>query len=60
LATQYVGATRRVAPTKANGKAKKPKEYPALTEAELVELPEGWCKDKMGNLTFQITDGTHI
>ena len=52
LLAQTVRATRRVAPTTANGKTKKPKELPPLTEAELAELPqlpEGWRWNSMIN-----------
>jgi len=43
-------------------KPKKMKELPPLTEEELKktpELPEGWGRDKLNNLTFFITDGKH-
>ena len=43
-------------------KPKKMKELLPLTEKELKktpELPEGWGRDKLNNLTFFITDGKH-
>lgn len=61
LAQIKVGATRRVAQTKRNGNLKKPKEFPPLTEAEqaeLPELPEGWCWVKLGNLSWGVEYGS--
>ena len=44
----------------AEGKIKRDKPLPPITDEEKpFELPQGWEWVRLGNLTLQITDGTH-
>jgi len=42
------------------GKIKKQKELPEIKDDEIpYELPKGWVWTRLGEVSFQITDGTH-
>jgi type I restriction enzyme S subunit len=48
---------------KQGSKPKPPKILPPLTKEELAELPvlpKGWAWEKVGNISFLVTDGTHL
>jgi type I restriction enzyme S subunit len=44
----------------AQGKLKKSTPLPVIDDGEVAfELPRGWCWSRLGDLTLQVTDGTH-